>query len=209
MTVVIIRPTSDVASGWFGPADPATHYDRVDNVVTYPTVGGTSDFIVEDGWIGSNNTIDTFHFGDLDDVDEVTKIKIYSLGGIYKQGATAYYPEVEWSVNGGLNWLGIQNCSGHYVSTSPTQQYAWHVTVIDGLHWTQAQINAIILRYTADTPGGDKDGADANFIAVIYIEVTYTEVLLGYEHDFLGVAAANISSVSGITSEHIGKIKGV
>ena len=211
MTVAAIRPNSDNLNNWFSPADPATHYDVVDDAVSYPNNAGTSDFIVNDGFVGTDNMVDDFNFGNLSDVDEVTQIKIYSLGGIFKQGTTAYYPELQYSIDGGSNWYPAtpHDCTGHYISTSPTQQYAWDVLTVSSLSWTQTQINNIRIKFIADTPNGDKNSADANFIAVIYIEVTYTSTSTGYDHKVLGVASASIGKVLGVATASIGKVSGV
>ena len=211
MTVAAIRPSSDVSAAWYSPIG-ATHYNVLDDVITYPSLGGTSDWIANEGYISSDNLIDDFHFGDLTDVDEVTAITIYSIGNIFKFGATSYFPELQYSINGGSSWSAVHDCTGHGIGTPPsTYVWAYDVWTISSLSWTQSEINAIRVRAISDVPNGDKDGSDANLIAAIYISVTYTPVSSGPSGiaKINGVAIANITKFNGVAIGNITKFNGI
>ena len=71
--------------------------------------------------------------------------------------------------------------------------------------FTQADLDGLQVNYRADVAVKNSQ----NNIDVCYVIVTYTLLVVGYGHNFMGVPAANIGNVCGVPTENIDKIKGV
>jgi len=187
MTLGYIQPNSDnVPNDWL---PISTEYTLIDEARGSPN---TTDYISATNLTGDDNKVSEFGFPNtINDVDEVTQIIVYSYG--IKVGTPT--PEVDLYIGGG--WRGYQECS-------VTTGWGWVGDTWNG-SWTQAELNAVQVRYRADVPNKN----DVNQISCVYLRVTYTQVVLGYGHDFMGVPAANIDSVNGVPTANIDNIKGV
>jgi len=76
----------------------------------------------------------------------------------------------------------------------------------DGDDWTEAECSALKLTYIADC-AVEKENATIYAVKLIF---TYPDPAPeGYGHDYMGVPAANIGSVSGVPNANIANIKGV
>lgn len=183
MAVGYIQPNSDDVPNDWNPI--GTEYILIDEPYGSPN---TTDYISAANIVGDDNKVSEFGFPNtINDVDTVTQIIVHTYG--IRTGSPT--PEVDLNIGG---WQGYTECS---IGTS----WGWATDTFNG-SWTQAQLDAVQVRYRADVPGG----GNINQISCVYLEVTYTT---GYGHDFIGVLAANIDEVCGVPSANIDNIKGV
>lgn len=184
MAVATIRPNGNaIAQTWFD-AD----FSYVDEEVNQPDAGG-EDYA--NATLDDNNETFEVSFPDtIDDVDEVTNITIWTLGGSFSAN-----PEI-WLV---LDWsTAEQQCEIPIAG-----DMGWTSNSFDG-SWSQADLDSLVLIYRAD--GGEK--GDTTWIDVAYAVVTYSIPAVGYAHKFLGIAPNRIGKVCGILTANVGKIKG-
>ena len=188
-----IVPTGDVAIAWSIP-DLGTHFDDIDEGIA----GGTGgDYIQATNPNGDDNDIDHFSFGTLADVDEVTQVEI-KVNGLFVNGT--HSPEIDLFIDG--VW---QSTLVGWKETGLTSVRGWHTITYAGLSSNQAQLDALEVRVRADVP----DKMEMNVVHTIYCTITYSEVAVGYEHDFIGIPAANIDSIMGIPTANIDNICGL
>ena len=195
VTDTIIPDTDLGPNAWF-TNQCTLHHDCLDE---YPLLDVIYDYIHCSELGGFDGEQECFGFDSISDVDEVTQVKVYTYGATSTAGKL---PEIEISWNNGSSWEGLQQCNlpvgggGEEGETDNT----W-----SGLSKTQAQLNAFAVRYTADVP----DKNDGHHINRVYVLVWYSEVVVGYGHDFIGIPAANIASIMGIPNANIDNICGL
>ena len=188
MATGILRPNATVTNEWY-----IGNHTGVDEDVTQPNIptGYPDDWASDPS---DDNEIIVMGFPNtIDDVDEVTNITVWTYGETMEDDD----PEVSVNMGG---WQVDQQCN-----LPPFEVPNWTFNSFNG-SWTQANLDALQVRFTADTPSkyGSHD------LWCIYVVVTYDAVVPeGYGHDYMGVPAANIGSVSGVPTGNIDKIKGV
>lgn len=185
-------PDGDITTQWNRTGGGA-HYLAINDGVRQPTVPSTGSGQTIDALDGDESDIDEFTMDNsITDVAVVTQIVIWTYGfntPANMDGKIRIYIggwQTEYTLNFSSSW-------------------GW-VSVTWNGSWSQAQLNGLQLRYTANSLIGK---FDAHIIAAAYAQVTYTVPVVEYGHDFLGVPAANIGSVSGVPTANIDKIKGV
>lgn len=203
MATAIIRPNGYHLTGnWiqFG-------YPYWDNVITYPSVGGQTDYAWADQFVGlDNNTYEGCTLQDVANVSVVTAVTIYALGQTRNSGN---YMEMSYSLNNGSSWSGDYDCTGHSVNITP-ENGTWDITSLTGLSWTQTQINAMCLRFRADTPSGSKTIGDINWLYVAYVLVTYTPLPPGPDIAKINdVSLSNIAKINDVLKANIAKVNDV
>jgi len=186
MVVGYIDPNSDVIAQWQASG---INHDHVDDGIREPNVPNSDDIDATDG---DENAVDHYHMTTLEGIDEATKIVVW----VYGRGTSGEQAICNARIDDEL-YLGAWTC------TNTT--FAWRSHTYNG-SWTQSDIDGLQIRFTADSNYGKYDGT---WIRACYMEITYSEVSLGYGHDFLGVPAENIDNVSGVPTANIDKIKGV
>ena len=191
MTTGWVKPNGDSNCTWELP--PLTdHYLEVDE---YPN---NHDFLVVavTEAFGGNDDPEIFEMTTLDDLEDnsITQIVVYTYGVIIGSNT----PEIDVSFDNGANWEGEQECTLGLGAGEVTNTWS-------GLSFSKADLDLLLVKYVSDVP----DKNDAHSIDRIYAVITYTEAVVGYGHDFMGVPDANIGSVSGVPTENIDKIKGV
>lgn len=185
MVVTTIRPDSNaIAQTWFD-AD----FSYVDEAVNQPDAGG-EDYANANA-DDNNETFEVGFPNTINDVDEVTNITIWTLGSSFSAN-----PEI---------WLVLEWSTAEQQCEMPIGgDMDWTFNSFDG-SWSQADLDSLVLKYRAD--GAEK--GDNTWINVCYAVITYSQVAVGYGHDFMGVPAANIDEVNGIPTANIDTIKGV
>lgn len=190
MTVDYCDPNGDVQKEWESAC--GNHYECIDGGVRQPAAPTTDDIGAFDG---NENDIDRFYMDNsIQDVDEVTSVTVW----IYGRNSTGERCSVDIQLGSIQPWEGYQ-------SVNMDGSYAWRSKTFNG-SWTQTNLDEMQVRFKAYSNYGTYDYTR---IRAFYCEVTYSEVVVGYGHDFMGVPAANIDSVNGIPTANIDKIKGV
>ena len=192
MATAILRPTSTDANGWFG----GTHAD-VDEEVSDPDMGDENELYSSNAQ-GDDNDEVILGFGTIQNVAEVTNIRVKTLGGIMGTNT----PEVDVNMGGWQNLGAEPECP---ITGGPlAEDYTWEDNDFPG-SFSQSDLDDLQVKYIADVPVK----LDGNGIDVMYVIVTYTEAAVGYGHDFLGIPAANIDSIMGIPAANIDNICGL
>ena len=198
MVVGDLIPNDDVSVAWaVYPFPNAIHYVLIDEDKGSPTVPLTGDAINGTGIGGEDNAVDDFRLSSLEDIDEATQAVVY----VYCQYREDYAGAFDIDFYDGNAWRGYQNL----IPTQEGPAWGWDSKTFAGLSMDQTDVNNARVRFRGDFPD-IKDGAT---IGTCYVELTYTEVAVGYGHDFMGVPAANIGSVNGVPTANIASIKGV
>lgn len=188
MVVDFCDPNGDVERGWV-VSEGVNHFAVLNEGVRQPAVPDSDNIAATDG---DENDIDRFYMDDsIQDVDEVTSITIW----IYGNNTTGERCSVDLYI---VAWRGYQ-------VVNMDSGYGWFSKTFDVL-CNQAQLDAMQVRFKAYSNYGKMDGT---WIRAFYAEVTYSEVVVGYAHKFLGIASNKIGKVCGVPTANIGKIKGV
>lgn len=180
-------PNADSTPIQWHPNVGGTHYQVIDGGIRTPTAPTTDNIYAGDG---DENAQGTVQMGTLT-VATVTRVRVWTYG----TNTAGEIPFVRIQIGG---WAANQ-------SLDMGAGYGWYYRDFNG-SWSQADLNGLLVRYTADSLIGKLDGI---WIRACYAEVTYTAPVVGYGHDFNGVPAANISNVSGVPTANIANIKGV
>lgn len=183
-----LRPNATVSDdGWTGD-----HTD-IDNAVTQPATN-TDDYIHASAVGGQDTDVIVLGFPNtLTDIGEATSITVWAYNKYADLGACRF------DVNlGGWQEYKYNDASGAH----PT--VLWGKAIWNG-SWTQSDVDGLQVRIIADVGTGK---ADEIWNYIVYCVITYTAPS-GYGHDFMGVPAANIGSVSGVSTTNIASIKGV
>ena len=191
MATNTVKPNGDNLCNWDAPLKPPDHYTYIDE---YP--GGDAWVISALQFGADNNDVEIFDMTTFDGIeaDSITQIVVYTDG--YRAGNNT--PEIDVSFDGGSNWEDEQECALPTVQAEVNNTWA-------GLSYSKADLDQLVIKYIGDVP--DKD--DVNAIDRVYAVITYTAVVVGYGHDFLGIPAANIDSIMGIPAANIDNICGL
>ena len=189
MATFEIVPNGDVTTEW-GVIPPGFHYNAINEDHTSPD---DDDGISAVNIGGDDNDIDGFNFEDSPvSINEATRVVVWTRGDII--GDTT--PEIDLYVG---SWQGYEEC------VLPVYDNAgWTSNTFDG-SWSEAEIDALQIRYRADCPV-EKTG---NNIYTVYIVVTYIPLVSGWSHKIQGIANANIAKISGVAKANIAKVNGV
>lgn len=190
MTIGYCDPNGDVQKEWF-PSVGTTHYVLIDGGIRQPTAPTTDNIGAFDG---NENDIDRFYLTSLPDVDEVTSVVVW----VYGRNSSGEPCQVDLQMGTIEAWEGYQ-------TIEMVGGYGWFSVTFNG-SWTQINLDQMQVRFKADNIYGTYDYTR---IRAFYCEVTYSEVVVGYGHDFMGVPAANIDEVNGVPTANIDTIKGV
>lgn len=190
MTVGYCDPNGDVQKEW--ESSCGNHYECIDGGIRQPATPSSDNIYVADG---NENDIDRFYMDNsIQGVDEVTSVVVW----IHGNNTTGEHCQVDIQLGSIQPWEGYQ-------TVNMDSGYAWFSKTFNG-SWTQQNLDEMQVRFKADSAYGK---IDLTWIRAFYCEVTYSEVSLGYGHDFMGVPAANIDEVNGIPTANIDTIKGV
>jgi len=193
MVTADVIPETDILTQWY-VVPAGTHESAIDEDKGSPNTG---DYIR--CGIGDNNLTDSFHMDDtIQDCDEYTQVKAY----IYYNNIESPLGtprQINIYVNGA--WQAPQNI--------PPQAIAWRNFTWAGLSGNQASLDDLRVKVVTGTMADDKFIPDEIRIYTMYAEVTYSVVVVGYAHKFLGIPSAKIGKVCGIPTANIANIKGV
>jgi len=195
MAVDFAVPTGDSSIQWSIPG--GTHWDDIDE-----GIGGGSggDYIEATNAASDDGDIDDFSFGDnINDVDEITQV-IINVNSWSQPAVSIKSPEIDLYFGG--QWMSV---TVGWKEVGSTGTRGWHAITYAGLSGNQTDMDNLRVRVRADVAGK----LELNYIYTINVEVTYSQAVAGWAHNFLGVPAANIGSVNGVPRANIGKIKGV
>lgn len=196
MATNTVKPNGDNLCNWAGPIDPGNHHTYVDE---YP---GSPDslFVSATNLDSDNNDVEIFNMTTFDDIeaDSITQIVVYTYGR--RTGVNT--PEIDVSFDNGVSW---ESGTGNEPECAIGTSWGEVTNTWAGLSYSKADLDNLLIKYIADVP--DKD--DLNQIDRIYAVITYTEAVVGYGHDFLGIPAANIDSIMGIPTANIDNICGL
>ena len=187
MTVDYCDPNGDIERGWV-VSTGVNHFAVLNDGVRQPATPVSDNIYAGDG---DENDIDRFNMSSLTGVEQVTSITVW----IYGNNTTGEHCQVDLYI---VAWRGYQ-------TVNMDSGYNWFSKTCV-VTCNQAQLDAMQVRFKADSAYGKYD---CTWIQAFYCEVTYTEISVGYEHDFMGVPAANIDEVNGIPTANIDTIKGV
>ncbi len=192
MATVILRPNDTVSNAW----SIGDHTD-VDEEVVDPN--GSDDVWWLATWASTDdNDIIIMGFPNtIDDVDEVTNITVKTLGEINLSGDGD--PEVDINMGGWQNEGSEPECVLGFMGTP-----AWETNSFDG-SWSQSDLDGLQVKYIADCIPKNS----GNWLDVVYVIVTYTQLGAGYTHKVSGIAPANIAKINGIARANIAKVNGV
>jgi len=193
MVVGDVYPDGDITTEWqVNP--PVNHFFTIDEDKGVPSM---SDQIF--CWHQDDNKTDTFHMDDsIQGIEEYTQVKVY-IYVINMHSPSPQPRKINIYVNGG--WLIAKDISPGLES--------WQSFIWGSLSGNQASLDALRVTVQTFNMVDDKITDDAIQIGAMYAEITYSVAEVGYQHDFMGVPAANIDSVNGIPSANIDTIKGV
>ena len=182
---VILRPNGTEVNQWrWGD------HTNIDDDVEDPEEGD-GQTIMADEANGDDLDIITISFPNtIDDVDEVTNIRVKTDG--WYLGTR---PDVDVDMGGS---------QGYEQVPLPGILEDWADNDFPG-SFSQADLDGLEVTYKAHCP----DKGNYNQLEVCYVIVTYTVLVVGYGHDFLGIPAANIASIMGIPTANIDNICGL
>lgn len=191
-----IVPNADILAEWSNTG--GTHESCIDEGLP-PTLG---DMISCSG-SGSNGDIDNFNMETIDIAGgTISSIEVK----IYHESWMPVCSCVPFTVDINLGgWQGSKNYT-------TTEVLAWESQTWAGLAGSQADLNALQVKITAgnlQTADNCVTVHDTIWLYTVIVEVTWVAAPVGYGHDFMGVPAANIGSVSGVPTANIASIKGV
>ena len=154
MAVGYSDPIGDVTAEWERFPVEGDHHSCIDDGVRQPAVPNVDDYIY---YAGVTTRNDDFTMSPLGGVGIASQIKVWAYGKTYDDGVASadLYIGGSWQR---LAPLGLDALTPSWKS----------VTYTGG--WTQAQLNARIVRLNRNDSGPDGDP----FIYAMYQEVTYT-----------------------------------
>jgi len=187
MATVEVVPVSDIEAEW-AISTFENHFESINEGSGGPDVSniGAGQATADD------NDRDNFNMSNGDIEGGVaTSITIYTNGLM-----AGNRPEVFITIGGMPLLVEI-------VLLETTQ--SWKTNTLGSLSWDQNDVNNLTVGYRAIVP----DEKDSHTIKTCYAVITYTPGAVGYEHDFLGIPAANIDSIMGIPTANIDNICGL
>lgn len=193
MATANLNPNGDITVQWIQIGGSTYHFQEIDE----GTVPVTTDHVYVQG-VGDVGKIESFNMQSTT-VGTVTQIEVKVYTYSYLVGGSSL---------GTVDiYLGSWKGTKQIINTNAVTQ--WTTYTWSGLSGSQAQLDALQVKFVAgdlETNSNCVTVHDYVFIYTMYVIVTYTT---GYEHDFMGVPAANIGSVSGVPVVNIASIKGV
>lgn len=189
MATDIVRPNANSTNQWelFGGSGDA--YERVNEEIEQPTDGNGEALRANDDDSGD---IEEYEMSSISSVDEVTSITVW-VWGHYTLGPQA---TIDIWLGG---YVGVKTC------TMPSAVAGWSSYTWSGLSYNQSHLDAMRIKFVAPTLGKNQ----LVILDCVYAIITYTEAVIGYGHDYMGVPAANIDEVNGVPTANIDNIKGV
>ena len=193
MVTGYLDPDSDNSPTAWTPSVGATHFGVIDGGARDPDAPTTDNIFVGDGDENAQGTVN-MEIAGISNIDECSSIEIHVYGN-NTSGEIPYvriYTTAGWEANQSLDMA-----SG----------YAWFSrTFTANQPYSQADIESLVVRFTADSAYGKYDGT---WIRECYAEITYSEVAGGWGHKMMGVVGASIGKISGVAIASIGEVKGV
>lgn len=191
-TVNVVPDVDGGTNDWNYPI-ALPHYDDIDEGI----VGGTgSDYIGALNSQGDHDEDEQFGYGNPDLEGQTASQVVIWTNGIVIIGGGVYI-----TVN-----IGGEEFGPVGVGLGTGRAWLSNTFVPAGDNWTEAECAAMKVIYTASV-GTDKYGVN---LYTSYAQFTYEPPPPpGYQHDYMGVPAANIGSVDGVPTANINTIKGV
>ena len=187
MPTVEVVPDGDGATNDWSQPPSGDHYDEIDE----GSGGPDSNYILASNSAGDDGDIEMFTFENPSFGGGVSsQVVIWTYG--FRTGN--FQPDVEILIGG-------ESHGPESVNLGLVPGWTSNTFTPDADDWTELEATSLKLTYTAHC-SGDKQG---HTIYTCYALFTYP----GYEHDYMGVPAGNIASVSGVPSANIDNIKGV
>ncbi len=148
----IIRPDGDTATAAWTPEPTGSHYSTIDDSVTYPSNGITTDY-VNNGGLAVNE--DQYTMETITEAATTTAIDVYTYGQASKAGSSI---SIDIYYDGSLQ---------HSVDQSFGTSWAWATSGVSGLSLNQTSLASLEI-YIAGNAGGR-----SYTIATLYAEITY------------------------------------
>jgi len=150
----IIRPNGDSTPLQWTPSPSGSHYSTIDEIVTQPTAGTTSDIVDNQKNVSA---IDQYMMETISGVNSVSAITVWVYTMCDKNAS---------DMNIGLYYNGsAQQTNVVSVSTA----YSWLSTSFTGLNLSQSQLDGLEVQITG------VNGGRTYTVATLYAEVTYTQ----------------------------------
>lgn len=146
-----IRPNGDSVTQWTSTG--TNHYDQINEIVTQPTAGNTSNN-VNNG--GSSSNVDRFQMQSISNITSVSAITVW----VY-----AYSTRSNSSMSVDLYYDGATQQTG---AVSLGTSYNWYSATFTGLTLSQSQLDGLEVIITGDA------GGRTYYVATLYADVTYT-----------------------------------
>jgi len=155
MATAYLDPNADGAqTGWTKSGTPHTYYyEYVNSGARDPDAGNTDDYLAGD----TNGNKQDLHMETIGDVGSATAVEVYA----YMQRAGPPDADAKVQVYMGGSWQTAQNLS-------IADSWAWKSATFEG-SWTQADVNALQVRFEADLPSGG-----VAQLADCYVVLTYS-----------------------------------
>jgi len=151
-TTGIVRPDGDTATAAWTPEPTGSHYSTIDDDVTYPTNGITTDYVDNGGSSGNN---DQYTMGTITEAGTTTAIEIFIYGNCTKANSVM-------TVN-----IYYDGSVQHYNSVTLQTSYGWATTSVTGLSLNQTSLASLEI-YISGNAGGR-----TYTVATLYAKITY------------------------------------
>jgi hypothetical protein len=151
----IIRPDGDSSPLQWTPTPSGTHYTTINEDVTQPTPGDTSEY-VDNG--GDNNNEDRYTMETISGIGITTKVKVW----VY-----ANCTEKKNKIKCKLYWTGGAKELDIKISKHAANEWGWASKDFN-VNLGQAELDSLEVRIKA------KDGGMTFYVATLYADVTYT-----------------------------------
>lgn len=149
----IIRPNGDSVIQWTSTG--TNHYDQIDEEVTQPTAGTTTDN-VNNG--GSSGNVNRFTMQTIPNITSVSAVTVWVYGTATRNNSAM---SVDLYYNGGVQNLGD-------VTFGTANNYSWQSVTFSGLNLSQSQLDGLEVIITGNA------GGRTYTVATLYASVTYT-----------------------------------
>lgn len=168
----IVRPDGDTTTiQWTSTA--TTHYTEIDEAVTQPTAGTTTDNVNNGGTV---TNVDRYTMGTISSAAQTTQIVVWVYGYSSKRNSVM---SVDLYYNGSLQNQGTVNF---------LNSYGWTSVSFTGLTLSKSNLDSLEISISGDT------GTRTYYVATLYADVTYTTGSLSVDIvDASGVGVSNPS----------------
>jgi len=184
VNVDIVRPNVDGTTLQWGVAPSGSHYSAIDDTVTQPTPGWTSDYITE--YLAEER--DEIGFETIANADNITAVKVWTYGFHYYN-----VNDIEGNVKMGV-WQSTQSVSLGVGGTSGSA--AWTSNTFGGApsgSWTKSDLDGLEVRYKHTS---DPYGDDQAYIYTSYCQITWAPT-----------PPAAVTNLSAAAGTQVGQIK--